>query len=97
MYNVANPVENELVATLFRWKSSACKEVKDLGGCGQGLKLVNMKTGKVVAAWSRSKGGFFQHIKGKVGFVGEDASLGRDFQVLVLMSLCALVEVGLAQ
>lgn len=86
-------LSGESAPMVFRWKSSSCKEIRDLGGSGSGLKLVKVASGEVVAGWSRPRGGAFSHKKGRMGFVGK--RLGEEFDLLVVMSLLVVVECGL--
>jgi hypothetical protein len=76
---------------MFEWKSSSGAEVQTLQGRSHGMKLVRMRSGEVVAAWTRANSGHEK--KDKISFLTEDRRvLGERFELMAVISVLAMIE-----
>jgi hypothetical protein len=76
---------------MFEWKSSSGADVQSLEGRSHGMKLVRMRSGEVVAAWTRANSGYKK--KGKISFLRTDKGvLGEGFELMVVISILAIME-----
>jgi hypothetical protein len=76
---------------MFEWKSSSGADVQSLEGKSHGMKLVRMRSGEVVAAWTRANSGYKK--KGKISFLRTDkGALGEGFELMVVVSILAIME-----
>jgi len=76
---------------MFEWKSSSGPDVQSLEGRSHGMKLVRMRSGEVVAAWTRANSGYRK--KGKISFLRTDrGALGEGFELMVVVSILAIME-----
>jgi hypothetical protein len=76
---------------MFEWKSSSGADVQSLDGRSHGMKLVRMRSGEVVAAWTRANSGYKK--KGKISFLRTDkGAFGEGFELMVVVSILAIME-----
>jgi hypothetical protein len=76
---------------MFEWKSSSGADVQSLEGRSHGMKLVRMRSGEVVAAWTRANSGYKK--KGKISFLRADKeALGEGFELMVVISILSIME-----
>jgi hypothetical protein len=76
---------------MFEWKSSSGADVQSLEGRSHGMKLVRMRSGEVVAAWTRANSGYKK--KGKISFLRTDkGALGEGFELMVVISILSITE-----
>ena len=74
----------------FEWKRSSGVEVASLNGRSHGEKLVRVRTGQVIAAWTYP--GMSVTKKGKMSFLGNREEFGDVFEVLAVVSIVAIME-----
>jgi len=74
----------------FTWKRSSGPEVQALQGKSHGMKLVRVRDGKVVAAWTEPSSG--RNKKGRLRFLGDKAELGERWEVLVVVTIVVILE-----
>jgi hypothetical protein len=76
---------------MFEWKSSSGADVQSLEGRSHGMKLVRMRSGEAVAAWTRANSGYKK--KGKISFLRTDrGALGEGFELMVVISILSIME-----
>ncbi|KAH8670262.1 hypothetical protein BGZ60DRAFT_537916 [Tricladium varicosporioides] len=87
------PIDFNGCEETFEWKKSHGNEVRALNGGHRGMKLVRVKDGKIVVAWSTPSNG--THKKGKMEFLGGcREELGQVWEVAVVISVLGLMESG---
>lgn len=74
----------------FEWKTSSGQEVAALDGRNKGLKCVRCSTGQVVAAFTNVR--MSKKKVGKMAFLGEKLNLGEAAEMMIFVSLCAVIE-----
>lgn len=74
----------------FEWKRSSGQEVANLMGKPHGGKLVRVKTGEVVAAWTLPR--MLNKKKGKMSFLGNREVLGEKFELMAVISILGIME-----
>lgn len=74
----------------FEWKRSSGQEVASLHGRSHGDKLVRVKTGEVVAAWTLP--GMSTKKKGKMSFLGNREVLGDKFELMAVICMLGIME-----
>jgi hypothetical protein len=74
---------------VFEWKRSHGREVQSLDGAYHGYKLVRVKNGQVVAAWTRP-GGWSTGKVGKIALM--ERGLGERWEVTTVIGALALLE-----
>lgn len=74
----------------FEWKRSSGQEVANLMGKSNGEKLVRVKTGEVVAAWTLP--GMSNKKKGKMSFLGNREVLGEKFELMAVICILGIME-----
>jgi len=74
----------------FEWKRSSGQEVASLHGRNHGEKLVRVKTGEIVAAWTLP--GMSTKKKGKMSFLGNREVLGEKFELMAVICMLGIME-----
>ncbi|PVH82730.1 hypothetical protein DL98DRAFT_530108 [Cadophora sp. DSE1049] len=74
----------------FEWKSSGGREVREMGH-SKGMKLVRVRNGRIVAVYASMSCAVRKRGKMRI-WMGEGDGLGREFELMAVMSLVAILE-----
>jgi hypothetical protein len=74
---------------VFEWKRSTGQEIQSLNGAHHGHKLVRVKNGQVVAAWTRPSGWAVDKV-GKIALM--ERGLGERWELTAVIGALALLE-----